>query len=178
LEVGDFILSVSPDNSNCPDKDESRIAYLPLLQKNESLPLCTEWNMAALMKIQWHNASGNLRFIIIRQFQSDLCPAAPGERNALNAFLVQRLERDDWANKPIFACSPTLGKVIKGQPFPDPPLPPNVVRAQPSLDIEHESAAEAYLWSPGYTVQQVFHDDKCGISTQGNAYKLLFKSQD
>jgi hypothetical protein len=176
-EVEYWKLSVLQKDPTCEgyhEKDVTgpdRVFYIGILTKGEQLPLCSALNWLSLNhRLHLHNAVGiyNIRYIIIRQFYTPLCPpyTVDGKPEFLNAFVVQRMERDEWANQDVFMCSMTLKKNKK---TPSEPIPGGWAE---------QTAAEAYAPSVIYTVKRVYHDDRCGTGSTANAYMVHFHEPD
>jgi hypothetical protein len=172
-------LSVAFGDASCPKPPDGpdRVFYLPTLRKGEPLPLCAEFNdwevgqgrYGLHLRLSLHNVLGlNTKVIVIRQFYTDLCPQynLGGQPQALNAFVVQRLDRQEWTNRDIFMCASSLRR--------KPKRPLEIISGSGGTPIE-DTAAEAYQPSSNYTVKRVYQDDRCGIGAQANAYTIRFE---
>lgn len=113
-------LSVVKGDPDCAKSKNGadRTNYVVKLAKAEPLPLCSELNSYALTyRIPWHNWFGHVaKIIVIRKFYTDACPeyAVNGQVQRLNAFVVQRLEKEDWLNQKVFMCSSIIKETGQG----------------------------------------------------------------
>jgi hypothetical protein len=146
-----------------------RVNFVWKLDRGEPLPLCAEHNPASVSEIASYNWYGHAtKVIVIRQFYTETCPPyyVDDKIQRLNAFVIQRLERDEWINRRVFMCASSLRKRDTS--------PPRIIPGSGGR-VEEETAAEKYRLSDDFTIVQVLHDDRCGTGAEANAYYVQFK---
>jgi hypothetical protein len=148
------------NDPSCKENDaHDKLSYLSL-RTGEPLPTCTAFYPSYVAQVGWFNTQTNSdKIVIIRQFYTDLCPAFTPEHklNAqwqpLNAFVVQKLGKDEWMNRDVVACSLSLPR-----------------HAIPGTGGITEMSPHKYIQDDAYRVKRIYRDEKCGIPVDPNAH--------
>ena len=172
-ELGYWMLGRGPvdkcqvGGTSFPSKEE--IKFIEFLEKGESLPVCALLNASKISEgklgssIQFFNIVGKQRkFIVIRQFYTTACSdyEEGGVTQKWNAFVVQKLDYEQWKDKDLFMCSSSLRK---RKP------------KSGATDQDHgHVTADDYEPKENYSVKKIFQDDRCGMGDENNAYIVRF----
>jgi hypothetical protein len=170
-EIASWFIGVLKDHPDCRDQASTywrqKYLYIDKLNNEEELPVCSDLNAVAREKLGADNRFDDTKFIIVREFYSDLCPEYTTlEGRNLNAFVVQKLIANDALfARDIFMCSSSLEKKNKV---------PIEFRPGTGGKTVRQTSAEAY--DIGYfTMKSIFQDDRCGVGKEANAYTIRFE---
>jgi hypothetical protein len=114
------------------------------------------------------------KIIIIRRFISSSCGeyVVDGKKRKFNAAVVEIMNKERWKDADVFACLGSLPMKVKLQgEFQVQHFYPGT-----GWEMETEESAERYDSERNYyySVQKIFHDDRCGTGDEANAYIVRF----
>lgn len=161
-------------------------SYLIELNNFDIQPLCVYENPGIFNStfgsgLQSHNITSiDSIYLIIRMFYSENCTRFddidsatlnghstmwdPYDKSPFNTAIIKRVDFDDLLHKEIFMCSESLKKMQK--------TPGTLSLRKNAMVLSTE--AEEYEVGSHYFVKEIFHDDRCGVGTEKNAYLVFF----